>query len=133
VCTHTLTLTHILAELSGFIIDEHLLELLESPEKASMSLEKLPRGPGFGRCNASSFLASLVSMVTHDGNSREHGIVCHREESKRKLSCVRLVTWRESCSALLGGLTGVLPGRTYFTQIEIDQVHFWLNERHQQE
>lgn len=93
---HTLTLAHTLTELSGFIIDEHLLELLKFPEQASVSLEKLPRGPGFGRCNASSFLALLASVVTHDRNSRERGVVCRREESKRKRSCVRLATWRES-------------------------------------
>lgn len=93
---HTFTLAHTLTELSDFIIDEHLLELLKFPDQASLSLEKLPRGPGFGRCNASSFLASLASVVTHDRNSRERGVVCHREESKRKLSCVRLVASRES-------------------------------------
>lgn len=124
---HTLTLAHTLTELSGFIIDEHLLELLKFPEQASVSLEKLPRGPGFGRCNASSFLASLASMVTHDRNSRERGVVCRREESKRKRSCVRLATWRESWSALLGGFTEVVPGRIYFTERQFDQVHFWLN------
>lgn len=96
-----------------------------------MSLEKLPGGPFFGRGNVPSFLASFASLVIRDGNSREHEVVCHSEESKRDPSCVRLVTWQECWSALLGGLTGVLPGRIYFPESELDQVPFWLNVRPQ--